>query len=95
MQVRHFQNESHICFESGAGSVFEGLQAKKTLIVVPNALLMDNHQVELANRLEQMGHLVEFHAQAPTTFSCMLDLCIFGQPIREDKICSAFQSCSL
>ena len=42
----------------GAGSVFEGLQAKKLLLVVPNARLMHNHQIELAHRLERMGHLV-------------------------------------
>ena len=30
----------------------------KPLIVVPNPLLMDNHQVELGEQLAQLGHLV-------------------------------------
>ncbi|KAJ9523190.1 hypothetical protein QJQ45_024082 [Haematococcus lacustris] len=40
-----------------SGSIFEALSLGKHLIVVPNAALMDNHQVELAEQLAAMKHL--------------------------------------
>ncbi|PNW74114.1 hypothetical protein CHLRE_13g585850v5 [Chlamydomonas reinhardtii] len=43
---------------AGSGSIFETLTAGVPLIVVPNPLLMDNHQVELGEQLAAMGHLV-------------------------------------
>ncbi|GLC43935.1 hypothetical protein PLESTB_000211400 [Pleodorina starrii] len=43
---------------AGSGSIFETLTAGVPLIVVPNPLLMDNHQVELGEQLADMGHLV-------------------------------------
>lgn len=43
---------------AGSGSIFETLTAQRPLIVVPNPLLMDNHQVELGDQLQSMGHLV-------------------------------------
>jgi beta-1,4-N-acetylglucosaminyltransferase len=43
---------------AGSGSIFESLSAGCPLIVVPNPLLMDNHQVELAEQLAAMKHLV-------------------------------------
>jgi len=42
---------------AGAGSMFEALRAGVPCIAVPNAALMDNHQVELAGRLHELGHL--------------------------------------
>ncbi|KAJ9506821.1 hypothetical protein QJQ45_030411 [Haematococcus lacustris] len=42
---------------TGSGSIFEALSLGKHLIVVPNAALMDNHQVELAEQLAAMKHL--------------------------------------
>ena len=42
---------------AGAGSIFEALRAKKTLLVVVNEALMDNHQLELAEALEAGNHL--------------------------------------
>ena len=42
---------------AGAGSIFETLRAGKPLIAVPNARLMDNHQVELARELAARRHL--------------------------------------
>uniref|UniRef100_A0A7S0WPF2 Glycosyl transferase family 28 C-terminal domain-containing protein n=1 Tax=Chlamydomonas leiostraca TaxID=1034604 RepID=A0A7S0WPF2_9CHLO len=49
---------SLVISHAGSGSIFEALTAGKHLIVVPNPLLMDNHQVELGARLADMGHLV-------------------------------------
>lgn len=43
---------------AGAGSIFETLRKGVPLIAVPNPALMDNHQKELAEKLEEMGHLV-------------------------------------
>ncbi|GFR49184.1 hypothetical protein Agub_g11208 [Astrephomene gubernaculifera] len=43
---------------AGSGSIFETLTAGVPLVVVPNPLLMDNHQVELGEQLAGMGHLV-------------------------------------
>jgi len=40
---------------AGSGSVFEALGANRPLIVVPNPILMDNHQAELAEHLERAG----------------------------------------
>lgn len=43
---------------AGSGSIFETLTARKPLIVVPNPLLMDNHQAELRDHLAAMNALV-------------------------------------
>ena len=43
---------------TGSGSIFETLTARKPLIVVPNPLLMDNHQAELGDHLAAMRALV-------------------------------------
>lgn len=42
----------------GSGSIFETLTAGKPLIVVPNPLLMDNHQAELGDHLANMKAVV-------------------------------------
>jgi hypothetical protein len=48
---------------AGSGSIFESLTAGKALIVVPNPLLMDNHQAELGRHLAGMGVLVSAAAR--------------------------------
>lgn len=50
----HHLNPQH----AGSGSIFETLTARKPLIVVPNPLLMDNHQAELGDHLAAMQALV-------------------------------------
>lgn len=43
---------------AGAGTCIEVLQTGKTLAVIVNDSLMDNHQVELAEKLAKEGYLV-------------------------------------
>lgn len=53
-----------IISHAGSGSLFEALSLGKTIIAVPNAILMANHQEELAVHLDRLGHLV---SAAPET----------------------------
>jgi len=43
---------------AGAGSVFETVRARRPLCVVVNTALADNHQVELAVAMQELGHAV-------------------------------------
>lgn len=43
---------------AGSGSIFESLEANKSLIVVCNENLMDNHQFELAEKMYGSGYLL-------------------------------------
>jgi hypothetical protein len=56
--AQYVADASLIISHAGSGSIFESLTAGKTLIVVPNPLLMDNHQTELGNHLKALGVLV-------------------------------------
>lgn len=49
---------SLIISHAGSGSLFEALQLGKAVIAVPNSILMHNHQAELADHLEALGHLL-------------------------------------
>lgn len=55
---------------AGAGSCLESLNAGKPLVVVINELLMDNHQIELAQQLADDGYLVHC---IPGTLASTLD----------------------
>ena len=48
---------------AGAGSVLESLEANKKLIVVVNEDLMDNHQLELAEKMYTEGFLLYTNCQ--------------------------------
>ena len=54
---KYMESASLIISHAGSGSIFESLSLSKPLIVVPNSLLMDNHQEELGQHLESLGHL--------------------------------------
>jgi beta-1,4-N-acetylglucosaminyltransferase len=47
------KNSDYIISHAGAGNVLESLKNKKKLFVAVNDMLMDNHQVELAEALEK------------------------------------------
>jgi beta-1,4-N-acetylglucosaminyltransferase len=55
--MKHMEGASLIISHAGSGSIFESLSLSKPLIVVPNPLLMDNHQEELGQHLAALGHL--------------------------------------
>ncbi|KAJ3100673.1 N-acetylglucosaminyldiphosphodolichol N-acetylglucosaminyltransferase catalytic subunit alg13 [Phlyctochytrium planicorne] len=53
-----FKEADLIISHAGSGSILESMFLRKRLIVVPNETLMDNHQVELAEAMEENGKLV-------------------------------------
>lgn len=55
--IEDINNADLVISHAGAGSCLEVLEAKKPLLVVVNEDLMDNHQLELAERLQIDGHL--------------------------------------
>ncbi|CAH1106023.1 unnamed protein product [Psylliodes chrysocephalus] len=50
-------NSDLVISHAGAGTCLEVLRKKKTLLVVINEDLMDNHQIELAEELQSRGYL--------------------------------------
>ncbi|KAI8470239.1 MAG: glycosyl transferase [Monoraphidium minutum] len=55
--AQHVADAALVISHAGSGSIFEALTAGKALVVVPNPLLMDNHQAELGRHLAATGVL--------------------------------------
>ena len=57
--IEDLMRDAHIVIShAGAGSIMEALNLRRPLLVVINETLMDNHQSELADALQDRGHLV-------------------------------------
>jgi beta-1,4-N-acetylglucosaminyltransferase len=52
-----FTSETLLISHAGAGTIMEGLRSGATMFVVINERLMDNHQLEIAERLARDGYL--------------------------------------
>ena len=57
-QVSEWMTHLGAWYVAGSGSIFETLTAGRPLLVVPNPLLMDNHQAELGDHLAKQNVLV-------------------------------------
>uniref|UniRef100_A0A6B2GAP3 UDP-N-acetylglucosamine transferase subunit ALG13 n=1 Tax=Myxobolus squamalis TaxID=59785 RepID=A0A6B2GAP3_MYXSQ len=55
---KQFEECDVVISHAGAGSVLEGLKHDKKLLVVINEALMNNHQTELAHKLESEEYLL-------------------------------------
>lgn len=56
----HIENSDLVVSHGGTGSILDALRLNKPLLVVTNDLLMDNHQVEVAEQFEMENHLKSF-----------------------------------
>ncbi|KAL1742250.1 glycosyltransferase family 1 protein [Schizophyllum fasciatum] len=61
-----YERADLVISHAGSGTILDVLRIPKPLIIVPNPTLLDNHQQELADVLEQQGHLV---ASTPGTLA--------------------------
>ncbi|KAL0029077.1 hypothetical protein WJX77_004803 [Trebouxia sp. C0004] len=52
------QGYTALVIQKGSGSIFEALRLGKPLVAVPNAILMDNHQAELADHLAHLRYMI-------------------------------------
>lgn len=52
----------------GSGSILDAMRIEVPVVVVPNADLLDNHQVELAEVLAEQNYVV--HGNLRYSYSC-------------------------
>lgn len=50
--------EGCVISHAGSGTILDAMRTSTPLVVVPNATLLDNHQVELAEELARLGYVV-------------------------------------
>ncbi|KAF9166715.1 N-acetylglucosaminyldiphosphodolichol N-acetylglucosaminyltransferase catalytic subunit alg13 [Actinomortierella ambigua] len=83
--LEDMQSVDLIISHAGSGSILEALRLEKPLIVVINETLMNNHQQELGDALQEQGYLVSctpttlkrFPAADPAIFASYLDSKLF------------------
>lgn len=51
------ENASLVIGHAGAGTILDSLEARKPIVVVANDKLMSQHQTEISNVMEELGHL--------------------------------------
>lgn len=60
-----YNKANYIITHAGAGSMIQSLKKGKKTIAVPRLLKygehVNNHQIELANKLEDLGYLIVYH----------------------------------
>lgn len=52
------ERDLYMLISAGSGTILDALRLSVPLIVVPNASLLDNHQIELAEALAEQGYVV-------------------------------------
>jgi len=53
--TREIQRAELIITHAGTGTILNALQENKKIVVVPNNTLMDGHQTQIAQKIDQMG----------------------------------------
>jgi beta-1,4-N-acetylglucosaminyltransferase len=56
--AKYFSEAELVISHAGSGSTFESLRAGRKLVAVPNPVLMDNHQQELAEELAKQKYCI-------------------------------------
>ncbi|EEB08174.2 N-acetylglucosaminyldiphosphodolichol N- acetylglucosaminyltransferase Alg13 [Schizosaccharomyces japonicus yFS275] len=62
---------------AGAGSILQALRRGKRLVIVPNETLMDNHQIELAEKMDSCGYAMR---AATSTLAKVVDQACTNSP---------------
>lgn len=78
---------------AGTGSIIDALREKKKLVVVPNTLLMDDHQQEIAREFERLNYLVLSNSMSENDIAKSIRQCMNGDltelpPAASDRVAS-------